>query len=540
MAEIDFNSLLPFEDENTVVARMLSDLPAPPGGESYNTREGSVIHGLFRPIVLERARLLSYAEELFRQSFIAYATGEYLDVRAEELGVSRGTALNSIVTITVTGDEGTVINSNNAVFASSGDSATGIESVSFVPNEEATIPSGGSVSVPCTSTTAGASTNVDAGQVTLVIEAPDGVTSVTNAAAASGGADEEDDESLRLSLAQRLQALAGTGNAAYYRSVALREPDVQNVNVDDLWDGNGTALITLSGRLAPFVDPETVARLQNFFDPSVKNIAHFEGDETWTGGSVYSEALEGQSSRQMSVLHSNPDEVMSIAFGTVLDLSAFNSPSNEISLFIKRVSSSARLQNFTIEFSSSNSGTATAVVSSTTINALSGIASRATLAVPVSSFTLAGSFNWASVSGVEFTLQAPSSSGDPNVVVVDGLRIRAVSGGFLSGQVPLGIQVTVRSARASTVNVDADILLDSGLVVDDISGIIESSISDYFRRLPPGSIVRVSEIANIIHDTRGILDYENIILNSLAANTNIDTLDSDQGPILGTLTLQAI
>ncbi len=540
MAEIDFNSLLPFEDENAVIARMLSDLPAPPGGESYNTREGSVIHGLFRPIVLERARLLSYAEELFRQSFVAYASGEYLDVRAEELGVSRGTALNSVVTVTVTGAEGTVINANNSVFASSGDSSSGIESVSFVPNEEETIPSGGSVSVSCTSITAGASANVDAGQVTFIVESPDGVSSITNTAAASGGADEEDDESLRLSLAQRLQALAGTGNAAYYRSVALREPDVENVNVDDLWLGNGTALITLSGRLAPFVDSETVARLQNFFDPSVKNIVHFEGNETWTGGSVYSEALEGQSSRQISANHSSGDATISTVLSTVLDLSAFDSGSNEVSLFIKRVSESARLGNFTIKFSSSNGGTATAVVANTTTNALSGIASRATLSVEISSFTLAGSFNWASVSGVEFILQAPSTSGDPNVVVIDGLRINSVSGGFLTGQVPLGIQVTVRSARGSTVDVDADILLDDGLVVEDISGIIESAISDYFRRLPAGSIVRVSAIANIIHDTRGILDYENITLNSLAANANIDTLDSDQGPILGNLTLQAI
>lgn len=539
MAEIDFTTLLPFEDEATVVSRMLSDLPAPPGGASYNTREGSVIHGLFRPIVLERARLLSYAEELFRQSFVAYATGEYLDVRAAELGLSRGSATNSVVTISVTGTSGTVVNSNNCVFASAGDSATGVESVSFVPNEEVTIPGGGTISVSCISTTAGSVANVDAGEISLVLESPDGITSVTNAAAASGGADEEDDASLRLALAQRLQALAGTGNAAYYRSVALREPEVQNVNVTDLWDGNGTALVTLSGRLAPYVSPDTVVRLQEFFDPSVKNLAHFEGDETWTGGSVYTNALEGQSSRQISASHPS-NATMSHTFSSVLDLSDFNSAANEVSLFVRRLTSSANMQNFTIRFTSTNAGTATAVVSNTTINALANISTRATLNVPISSFTLAGSFNWASVESVSFVLNHPSTAGGTNTLVLDGLRIKSVAGGFLSGQVPIGIQVTVRSARASTVDIDADILLDAGLAVSDISGIIESSISDYFRRLPSGSVVRVSEIANIIHDTRGVLDYENITLNALAANTNIDTLESDQGPILGTLTLQAI
>lgn len=538
MAEIDFTSLLPIEDEDTVLARMLADLPTPPGGSAYNTREGSVIHGLFMPLVFERARLLSYAEELFQQSFVAYATGEYLDARASELGVTRGDALNSVVTMTVNGTSGVVLNANNCVFASAGDSATGVESVSFVPTEEVTIPGGGTASIECVSTTTGEATNVDAGAITLVVDAPDDVTSVTNAAAASGGADEEDDESLRLSLAQRLQALAGTGNAAYYRSVGLREPDVQNVAVTDLWDGNGTALVTLSGRLAPYVSTDTVERLQEFFDPSVKNLAHFE-NETWTGGSTVSDALEGKESKQIDSTHPT-NSTLSHTFESVLDLSDFDEAANEVSLFIKRASTSGNMQSFTIKFTSSNSGTATAVVSNTTINALSGITTRATLDVPISSFTLASGFSWASVASVEFTLQHPATAGQTNTVVIDGLRIKSTSGGFLTGQVPLGIQVTVRSARSVTVDITGDILLDTGLVVSDVSGIIESAISDYFRRIPSGSVIRVAEIANIIHDTRGVVDYENLQLNSLAVNTNITTLEPDQGPTLGTLNLTAI
>jgi len=539
LADIDFNSLLPAESEETITERMLADLPAPPGGNSYNTREGSVIHGLFRPLVFERARLISYASELFQQSFVAYATGDYLDIRAGELGVSRGGALNSTVNVTVTGTSGVVLNANNSTFASAGDSATGVESVSFVPSEEATIPAGGSISVPCVSTTAGLVSNVDAGEITLIVDAPDGISSVTNPTAASGGADEEDDESLRLSLSQRLQSLAGTANAAYYNAVALREPDVQNVAVTDLWDGNGTALVTLSGRLAPYVGPDTVERLQEFFDPSVKNLAHFEAPESWTNGTTVSAALEGKESIQIDAHH--PDETtISHTFSNIVDLSEFDSAADEVSLFIKRVTSAGDLQDFIVKFISSNSGTATATISAATINSLSNITTRAVLNIPRSDFTEASDFSWASVQSVEITLEHPATSSTTNTVVVDGLRIKSTTGGFLTGQVPIGIQVTVRSARSASVDVTGEILLDAGLVVADIEGIIESSISDYFRRLPSGSVIRIAEIANIIHDTRGVVDYENLQLNSLSVNTNLTTLESDQGPVLGTLTLTAI
>jgi len=171
---------------------------------------------------------------------------------------------------------------------------------------------------------------------------------------------------------------------------------------------------------------------------------------------------------------------------------------------------------------------------------LSNITTRAVLNIPRSDFTEASDFSWASVQSVEITLEHPATSSTTNTVVVDGLRIKSTTGGFLTGQVPIGIQVTVRSARSASVDVTGEILLDAGLVVADIEGIIESSISDYFRRLPSGSVIRIAEIANIIHDTRGVVDYENLQLNSLSVNTNLTTLESDQGPVLGTLTLTAI
>lgn len=122
-------------------------------------------------------------------------------------------------------------------------------------------------------------------------------------------------------------------------------------------------------------------------------------------------------------------------------------------------------------------------------------------------------------------------------MLFDGMRVRKTSGGILGGQVPIGIQATVRSARSYAIDVEATVTLDTGLVVGDIESTIEASINEYFRRLAPGSVIRVAEIANIIHDTRGIIDYSDISLGALAANTNITGLAPDEGPILGVLVL---
>ena len=535
MAEVDLETLFPQEDDDAVLARMLADLPVPPGGSEYNTRAGSVINGLFAPLVFERARVLSYAREIFRQSFVGYATGEFLDQHADQVGITRGEAQNALAVVTVTGIAGLEINPDNTLFSTSGDEATGEEGLSFVPNETVTIPSGGSVNVTCVCTTAGANGNVSASSITLVISGPDGITAINNPSGGFGGTDSEDDESLRNAISERLQALAGTGNAAYYRSVALREPEVQTASVDDLWDGNGTVLLSVSGRLTPYVSPETVERLQNFLDPSVYNIAHFEG-ESWSGGTAHTPALEGQYSLLLESTHTSP-EVAELSKS--MNLSRFDDPDDEVILFIKRLGPAVELRPLTIRFLNADTARyAEATVAANTMNAVTDVTTRGMLRVEKNLFTEQSGFSWSSVTGVRLTLDATTSSSHVCDLVVDGMRFRSVAGGILTGAIPIGIQATVRSARARSIDISANLLLDTGLTTSDVESVISDEIANYLRRLPASSVIRVNEIANIIHDTRGVVDYSSLTLNG--SSTNITDLSADEGPVLGTLTLGTI
>jgi hypothetical protein len=172
------------------------------------------------------------------------------------------------------------------------------------------------------------------------------------------------------------------------------------------------------------------------------------------------------------------------------------------------------------------------------MNAVTNVTTRGMLRLTKSLFTGTSGFSWSTVTGVRFTLAATSSSSHVSDLVLDGMRFRRSAGGILTGAIPIGIQATVRSARARTINVSVNMLLDTGLSTDDVEAIISAGISDYFNRLPAASVIRLNEVGNIIHDTRGVVDYSSLTLNSSAAN--ITDLSADEGPVLGTLTLGTI
>lgn len=533
----DFNSIIFSETDTQVYERLVSDLPTLPGGNVFNTREGSVIHGLLQPFVVERRRVLSLLQELATSTFLLYADGEFLELRAQEAGVTRGGAMAATVTLTISGDDGTEVPAGS-VFATEGNPITGDPGISFITQETGTI-TGGAISVSALADTTGSLGNVGADTVRLIVDAPSGVVGVTNVNPASGGVDEQSDESLRRAALQRLAAFPESGNANTYRTLALQNSDVGIADVDDLWDGNGTGMVIVGGPILPYVMPETVERLQEQFDPSVFVIAHFEGDETWTGGtSITSDPLEGAGSRQLIAGSSSS---ASMSMDRSMNFGPWDNVDDEIWLFLKRVSAANTLDAtaaLKVRFyapGGSSVAYAEASVSEASINALSGITSRAHAKITKSAFLITngtGTFSWGNIGGVQVTLTA-SASGAAQVVF-DGMRIARATGGFKEGIVPIGIQVTVRSARSLQINVSALLTMAQGITVADVTPYLESSLDSFFSNVKPGATIYITDVANVFHDTPGVLTYANLLLN--ASSSNI-VLGADQRPIMGTLSI---
>lgn len=115
--------------------------------------------------------------------------------------------------------------------------------------------------VPVQAVEAGADGNAAPGTVILMAVAPAGVASCTNPVQFAGGTDREDDESLRGRILDTFRSLPNGANAAYYRQVALSEPEVAAAEVVPRPRGVGTVDVVVSAR-SGLPGEELLERLQ--------------------------------------------------------------------------------------------------------------------------------------------------------------------------------------------------------------------------------------------------------------------------------------
>lgn len=533
------------ESEEEIYQRLIDDFEDNIGGRRFNIRPGSNLYTLLYPSVTEHIRIKDFAEKLSRLGFLQYTQGDFLDAKAAEYGALRRDAVQASVIVEFVGIEGTEIPFGTLVSTTGTDEMDG---VTFVTQETVVIPVSGLIEVVALASDPGVAGNVNPGEINQMVSGIDGVTFVTNNAAGTGGLDIEDDESLRQSALTRAQSIAQSGNKATYTILAMDDPEVGTVYVEDFWDqsngmsGNGTARIVVGGNVYPWVSPQAIYRLQNQIDPTILPLAFFE-NESWVGGTEYStNPIEGYASR---ILTAAASTTTTMSLLKNMNLSAFDSGDDEVWIELRRLSLDTTIDSMAVRFIHPNGDSAAytqATIPGSTINALDNITSEGLLKIQRSDFVDVNgtdTFSWAAIGAIEIELSATSV--DEASMMVDGLRIRRAKGDFPDGQALVGVQILVRSARALFFDVEADVELTTGMVVTDVYPAIEQSINEYFESATPGSIVRISEVANAIHDSIGVIDYSNIrFITSMGTTTDNVDLAQDERPVLNTLTLTQV
>lgn len=239
--------------------------------EWADTREGQHWHRMTMLGVREAAKWYDRAgTEVVLAGHPLWAFSDYLDSHAFVQDILRLVATYATGTVTVTAEEGTVI-----------DPATrfGVEPVEegelleFESLAEATVPADpdpdtvGTVDIPVRATDTGSAYNVGDGAVTLILTAlDDDAATVTNADPMTGGSDVETDAGIR-------QRLFGTyrgvrrGNVYDYVLMARAVPGVGRATVIPVWNGPGTVLVIVSGPNGEPVSAGVVADVQEALDP---------------------------------------------------------------------------------------------------------------------------------------------------------------------------------------------------------------------------------------------------------------------------------
>lgn len=101
---------------------------------------------------------------------------------------------------------------------------------------------------------------------------------------------------------------------------------------------------------------------------------------------------------------------------------------------------------------------------------------------------------------------------------------------------PIGSNVTVASGISKLISLSATIVLAPGYSSSDVKAELQSNLESYFKSIAFAmTYVSYAKIGNLLLNTEGILDYNNLLINN--SNVNIAIAD-DEVPIISTLSLE--
>lgn len=226
--------------KNDILSRITTDI---------KKNEGSFTNDIVSPVTYEIWKVLQSLDSVIPISFVDETSGEYIDKRCNEYGITRKAGTKATAVIHITGTDGSAIDKGKVFTTDDG--------LQFEVNES-TVISLGVATVTATAVEIGDEYNVGTGTITKQIISTSGITSVTNEPA-TGGSNAETDLALVTRLYEYLQKPATSGNVSHYKKWALEVDGVGDAKVLPLWNGNGTVKVLIVGNNKEPVDATIVS-----------------------------------------------------------------------------------------------------------------------------------------------------------------------------------------------------------------------------------------------------------------------------------------
>jgi len=260
-----------FKDYDTILADMMTDLQGKGTGIT-DMNPGSIIRTLFEVFAARLDEGYYTAEQVLNIFFIASTSGDYLDRRVEERGLTRFLGSKSAGNIRVA-------RSTPAPFSQLIPKGTqfGTEDrkVQFKTTMDATLLKDASfITIPVIAMQVGKAGNLQAGtalnQVGVAISLIE--SAVVSDSGLAGGADRESDEALRQRYLTIIRSSSKSGNKADYLNWALEVSGVGWALVDPLRQGPGTVRVVFFDSDGNIPSPELIHALQEYLDPGSQGL----------------------------------------------------------------------------------------------------------------------------------------------------------------------------------------------------------------------------------------------------------------------------
>lgn len=200
-----------------------------------DTSENSFIYNNHMPVAMEIANSLLDLDEAEKKSFISLALengySDYIDLRADEYGLTRKTATYARVLVKFTGAKGTVLPVGSIVGT--------LDNRLYVTESDMTIGEDGTGSCYVRANESGAKYNVDIGEISYFPIKYTGITNVINEEAYTEAYDKESDEDFVKRYYIKVQEVATSGNVSHYKQWCLSVNGVGSANVYECTNASG-------------------------------------------------------------------------------------------------------------------------------------------------------------------------------------------------------------------------------------------------------------------------------------------------------------
>jgi uncharacterized phage protein gp47/JayE len=233
--------------KNYIIGRLSTDI---------NTSEGSYTNDMVSAVAYEIWKYYQALNAIVPIAYVDETSGEYIDKRCAEYGITRKSGAKATTTLTLTGTDNTTIEAGKVFLTSDG--------LQFETTKTVVIQNG-TATIIATAAGVGSDYNVAPGTMLYQLVTISGLKSVTNTAA-TGGADEETDEALVARLYDYLKNPTTSGNISHYRKWALAVNGVGAAKVTPLWNGAGTVKILIAGSDNGPVDSDIVSKCAAYIE----------------------------------------------------------------------------------------------------------------------------------------------------------------------------------------------------------------------------------------------------------------------------------
>ena len=241
--------------------------------DSLDKREGSIIYDALAPACYVLAGYYMQLYQVVKNSFAVTATGEWLDQRVKESGITRREATAAVKRADFTDDAGQAAVVRIGTRWSTVSSTNPITYRVTAQYEQNDAPVAGAYELTCE--TLGTIGQEYTGPI-IPVDFVQGVATATMSTTLIPGRDAETDDELRERYFDEMSAKAFGGNISDYRNKTREIIGVGDLQIYPVWNGGGTVKLSIVDTTFRAASDEFVQEVQNLIDPV--NASGVQGD----------------------------------------------------------------------------------------------------------------------------------------------------------------------------------------------------------------------------------------------------------------------